>query len=319
MSEEVRGLVERYMPEFPVRRCGSVFTDTTQFMDINHGDVIELGGVHYLVLKDESERRFGMEDPKYWVKRCRELETGERKILKLVFFERFPLKVGEFEVQCYRSPKKESRILDLVGDDPRFMHGVTRPDDHDNPVRILGIVQGREIGKYVYGLKGGHEAYFRERFPDVLDHFMGACEAIAFLHAHGEKHGDIRRDHLFIEYGTGRYRWIDFDYTFDFHENPYGLDIFGLGNILIYCAGKQVWNMGNLSEGGFSDETLNGLDRGDHSLVIRNRVVNLRKLFPYIPAELNNVFMHFSQQTEVFYDTVEEFLDELRPCRRLLG
>lgn len=319
MSEEVRGLVERYMPEFPARRCGKVFTDTTQFMDISHGDVIELGGLHYLVLKDESERRFGMEDPKYWVKRCRELETGERKILKLVFFERFPLKVGDFEVLCYRSPEKESRILDLVADDSRFMHGVTRPDERKNPVRILDIVQGREIGKYVYGLPGDHQTYFHTHFPAILDRFMAACEAIAFLHAHGEKHGDIRRDHLFVEYGTGRYRWIDFDYTFDFHENPYGLDIFGLGNILIYCAGKQVWNMGNLAEAGFADDVLDTVDRGDHSLVIRNRVVNLRKLFPYIPEELNNVFMHFSQRSEVFYDTVGELLDELRPCRALLG
>ncbi|EGB14608.1 hypothetical protein DND132_1400 [Pseudodesulfovibrio mercurii] len=319
MSDAVRELVERYMPEFDVRRCGKVFTDTTQFMDINHGDVIELAGSHYLVLKDESERRFGMEDPKYWVKRCRELESGQPKILKLVFFERFPLNVGDFEVLCYRSPEKESRILDLVADDHRFMHGVTRRDDHDNPVRILDIVQGREIGKYVYAVKADHETYFHEHFPAILDNFMGACEAIASLHAQGEKHGDIRRDHLFIEYGTGAYRWIDFDYTFDFHENPFGLDIFGLGNILIYCAGKQVWNLGNLDQGGFSAEVLNGLDRGDHSLVIRNRVVNLRKLFPYIPAALNNVFLHFSQQAEVFYDTVEELLDELRPCRALLG
>ena len=105
------------------------------------------------------------------------------------------------------------------------MHGVTRLDDQENPVRILDIVQGREIGKYVYNIKADHEAYFRERFPAILDHFLGACEAIGTLHAQGEKHGDIRRDHLFIEYGTGQYRWIDFDYTFDFHENPYGLVI----------------------------------------------------------------------------------------------
>jgi hypothetical protein len=58
-------------------------------MRITGGDVIILAGEHYLVLRDEMERSFGVEDPKYWVKRCRHLESGERRILKLVFYETF--------------------------------------------------------------------------------------------------------------------------------------------------------------------------------------------------------------------------------------
>ncbi|MGQ9744603.1 MAG: hypothetical protein ACUVQV_01125 [Dissulfurimicrobium sp.] len=79
---------------------------------------------------------------------------------------------------------------------------------------------------------------FFELFPEIFEKFMGACEAIAFLHSKGEKHGDIRRDHLWLEGGTGRYRWIDFDYTYDFQENPFGLDLFGLGSIFIFLVGK---------------------------------------------------------------------------------
>lgn len=318
MSAQVKALVEKFMPDFPVRHCGKVFTDTTQFMDINYGDVIQLAGKHYLVLKDESERRFGMEDPKFWVKRCRVLETGERKILKLVFHERFPIKIGEFEIQCYRSPTKESRILDLVHGDMRFMQGVTRFDREGNVVRILDIVQGRQVDKHVFNIKADHETYFFDHFPDILGHFITACEAIDYLHLNGEKHGDIRRDHLYMEYETGIYRWIDFDYTFDFHENPYGLDIFGLGSLLIFLVGKQVWSTRDAVQAGFRSDVLNSIEDGDHSLLLKNRLVNLRKLFPYIPVELNNVLMHFSQKTEVFYDNVEEFLAELRPCGRIL-
>lgn len=318
MSAEVRALMERYMPAFPVRHCGRIITDTTQFMSIDYGDVIRLDGLHYLVLKDESERRFGIEDPKYWVKRCRVLESGEPRILKLVFNERFPIRIGDFEIQCYRSPKKESRILELVRGDERFMQGVTQLDEESNMVRILDIIRGKDVATHVFSIKADHETYLTGFFPAILDNFIGACKAVAFLHRHGEKHGDIRRDHLLIEHSTGAYRWIDFDYTFDFHENPYGLDIFGLGSILIYLVGKQVWGKREVSAGGFPAEVLNSLDAGDHSLLIRNRLVNLRKLFPYIPEELNNVLLHFSQQTEVFYDTVEEFLDELRPCLDLL-
>jgi hypothetical protein len=39
-----------------------------------------------------------VEDPKYWVKRCRELETGERRIIKLVFYENFPIRLGPVEI-----------------------------------------------------------------------------------------------------------------------------------------------------------------------------------------------------------------------------
>jgi len=46
--------------------------------------------------------------------------------------------------------------------------------------------------------------------------------------------------------------------------------------------------------------------------------VNLRKLYPYIPVELNRVLLHFSAGSEVFYDSVEELTEDLRACRALL-
>ena len=112
-TTSAREIIEQYSPDFPRKHVGKIYTDTTEFMNINYGDVMSLGGMHYLVLRDEAERRFGIEDPKYWVKRCRTLETGERKIIKLVFQERFPLKLGDFELICHRSPEKEARILNL--------------------------------------------------------------------------------------------------------------------------------------------------------------------------------------------------------------
>ena len=72
-------------------------------MAIGYGDVIQLADRHFLVLRDEVERRFGLEDPKYWVKRCRCLETGERNILKLVFHESFPMTIGNMTVTCTRT------------------------------------------------------------------------------------------------------------------------------------------------------------------------------------------------------------------------
>ena len=121
MSREVMELLNRFRPGLSVARYGDIFTDTTEFMEIESGDVIRLDNLHYLVIRDEAERSYGIEDPKYWVKRCLVLETGERRILKLVFHEHFPLKLGNLEIECYRSPEKEARILDLVRGDMRFM------------------------------------------------------------------------------------------------------------------------------------------------------------------------------------------------------
>lgn len=314
MSREVRELVKKYRPNLSVAEYGDIFTDTTEFMKIESGDVIWIDGLHYLVIRDESERSFGIEDPKYWVKRCMVLESGDRKILKLVFHERFTLPLGDLNIECYRSPEKEARILDLVRGDMRFMQGITRRDPKGNPVRILDVVSGKRLDAHVAAIEADHKTYFFRDFPDILEKFMDSCRAINFLHENGEIHGDIRRDHLWIEHGTGLYRWIDFDYTYDFEENPFGLDLFGLGSLLIFLAGKGLYTMHILEEKGVSMDRAADIEDGDFSLLYRNRIVNLRKLFPWIPAELNNILMHFSTSSEVFYESVDEFLYDLEPC-----
>lgn len=318
MTSEIHELVRRFAPDFPLKYCGRLVEDTSEFMSIDHGDVIAIGGRHYLVLRDECERRFGMEDPKYWVKRCRELETGTRKILKLVFHEMFPLKIGEFEVRCHRSPEKEARILNLVRGDWRFMQGESLFDTKRNVVRVLDVIKGKRLDTQVEDIEADHKTYFHEYFPEIFEKFLGSCDAISFLHSRWEKHGDIRRDHLWVEYDSGRYRWIDFDYAFDFHENPWGLDIFGLGNILLFLVGKGEHTPLTLSQGSADYTTPASLEVEDFLLMWPNRLANLRKIFPYIPKELNNVLMHFAAGSYVFYDHVDEMLEELRPCLKLL-
>lgn len=318
MELSARDLLRDLVPDFPMRHCGRLVFDTSEFMSIDYGDVIVLKDRHYLVLRDESERRFGMEDPKYWVKRCRELETGARKILKLVFHETFPLKIGNFEIRCHRSPEKEARILELVRGDARFMQGESMFDVKNNVVRVLDVIRGKRLDVWVEDIQADHKTYFFEFFPDILEKFIGACEAIAFLHSRWEKHGDIRRDHLWIEYETGAYRWIDFDYAFDFHESPWGLDIFGLGNILLFLTGKAEHTQLTLRQETYPYADLSSISPDDFLLMWPNRLANLRKVFPYIPKELNDVLMHFAAGSYVFYDHVQEFLEELRPCLGLI-
>ncbi|MEA1934045.1 MAG: serine/threonine protein kinase [Thermodesulfobacteriota bacterium] len=319
MTQQVRDLVEKYYPNFPIRHSGKIYRDTTEFMNISYGDVIFIDGLHYMVLRDEVERRFGIDDPKYWVKRCKVLETGERKIVKLVFYEKFPITFGNTKILCHRSPEKEARILDIVRGDMRFMQGFSSHDDVNNNMRVIDIIRGRSLDIEVHGIEEGHETYFMESFPVILEKFIGACEAIGFLHGHGEKHGDVRRDHIWIKSKTKEYCWIDFDYTYDFSQNPFALDLFGLGNILIFIVGKGDCTVGSMLEKGFTEDDMDRLSRDDFSIIFQHRLVNLRKIYPYIPEKLNNVMLHFSLGSNVYYDTVDEMLDDLRPCLDILG
>ncbi|MBI5584007.1 MAG: hypothetical protein HY892_09305, partial [Deltaproteobacteria bacterium] len=49
----------------------------------------------------------------------------------------------------------------------------------------------------------------------------------------------------------------------------------------------------------------------DLNIVFKNRVVNLRKIYPYIPESLNQVLLHFSAGAKMFYEDTTQLLDDL--------
>ncbi len=318
MTADVKRLTEQYAPQVRLRRYGRIVDDVTEFMHIDHGDIILLEGEHFLVFNDARERGFGYTDAKHWVKRCRVLENGEQKILKLCFYESFTISKGSLDITCYRSPQKESRILELVRGDLRFMQGRTLKDTKENPVRIVDIVHGGRLDMRVVALEMDHEQYFYKAFPGILAKFLDACRALSDLHAKGERHGDVWRDHLRFNPDTDALCWIDFDYAYELSVNPFGLDLFGLGEILIFLTGKGTHGTAQFSALPESRDIFTRLRQDDFSLLHKNMLVNLKKIYPYIPEELNRVLLHFSQGAEVGYETVDELLTELEPCLPLL-
>ena len=243
----------------------------------------------------------------YWLILCQVLATD----LLEMFNESFHITYESVRIKCYRSPQKEARMLDLVRGDARFMQGRTAKDAADNPVRIIDIISGMRIDTVVANIKTDHETYFHEHFPAILNRFIGACEAIGHLHDQGEQHGDISLDHLMREHGTGELRWIDFDYAYETQANPFALDLFGLGRMLGCIMGKWIHTVHTLHDFGLDWADL-GLDANDFSCVHKNEIMNLRKLFPYIPERLNRVLLHFSEGAEIGYDTVAEFVGEMK-------
>lgn len=291
-----------------------IHTDTTDFFRIEYDDVILLGGKPYLIRHNAKELRFGLEDEvKFWVKRAIDLNDGSLKIIKLVFHERFMARIGGIEFECFRSPRKEARILNLVGYKKNFMHGSSIEDEKGNLVRILEFITGQPLSYYVGSMECDHETYFYQYFPLILDRFIECIEAIHFLHQQGEKHGDIRRDHILIDRNTGEYRWIDFDYNYQHGENIYGYDLFGLGNILAFLVGKGDVSLPDLKKK--DHPALPLLSQEDENIVFSNRIVNVKKIYPYIPQGLNRVLMHFSKGANWFYERADQLLEDLQEFR----
>ncbi len=300
---------DEQLPAQPV-----VWDDTTNFMSIERNHVIDLRGDLYLVRSNEHEGRFGIDDqPKFWVKHAIDLETGRMFILKLLCQEEFKVHVGPLEIHCRRSAEKEARVLDLVRGDPRFMQGRLARDSRANPVRVIDFIQGVDLLTYLLSLRIGHEEYFRTRLPEILAKLAGSLAGIQRLHDMGLCHGDIRNDHLLVERATGGYKWIDFD----LNEDSPAFDIWSAGNILHCSVAKGFLTFREAIEaqprlaGQLADE--------DACVFFPNRVMNLGKVYPYLPSNLNAVLRRFSAGGRGCYDRMSQVADDLADCATTMG
>ena len=309
-QEDLRQMASRWLPPSHGFHPFIIHTDTTDFFRVEYGDVVVLGGDPYLIRHNAKELRFGLEDEvKHWVKRAIDLEHGHLKIIKLVFYEKFVAHIRGIDFERFRSPKKEARILDLVAGHKKFMQGYSVEDKKGNLTRVIDFIKGPPLSIYVGRLNLDHKVYFFEHFPRILDNFIGCIHAIRFLHEHGERHGDVRRDHILIEEGSGEYRWIDFDFNYRQRENIYGYDLFGLGNVLVFLVGMGDVLKRDLKKN--DHPALKTLTQDDNNIVFNYRVVNLKKIYPYIPESLNRVLMHFSHGANWFYENTTQLLDDL--------
>jgi hypothetical protein len=281
----------------------TVIEDTSNYINIHGGTVLRIGGNDYYIRTDAKEGRFGIsEQPKFWVKHAVDLTDGSRKIIKLVFHEQFTTRLGFFQVRCHRSPDKESAVLDAITGDTRFMQGFTVRDPVGNNVRVIDLIRGDSFFNLLAGSQQPHEEYFHETLPGVLHKLVGCVEAMNELHRRGLQHGDIRNDHILVEEDTGQFRWIDFDYSVNYSD----YDVWSMGNVLTFAVAKGIVTCRQAHEAGVA------VDEGDSLLFYGYRLANLRKIYPYIPAAMNDLLMRFSRGAERFFTDFEELARALR-------
>ncbi len=291
-------------------RPPKIVTDTSDAMRIERDHIMRFDGMNFIIEGNRYETRFGISDqPKYWVFSAIDLKTGEKKIIKTVFHEDFHVHIGVFKIHCYRSPEKEAKILELVRGDTRFMQGYTFLDEKGNNVRVIDFIPGKSIFNFIYEINKSHEEYFVEDLPDILRQLVSCIEAIKYLHEHGFCHGDIRNDHILIDAKTGQYRWIDYDLK----QHVSDFDVWSMGNIVNYAVGKGINSFKNVFKSKhFSDAIKGNLTGEDASAFYEYRVMNLQKLYPYIPDNLNNILNHFTVRPKAPYQSLSQLLDDYK-------
>lgn len=287
-----------------------IVKDTSDWMRITRGDIIRIDECKsdYVVSGNMREPRFGIDDqPKYWVFHATELDTGKDKIIKTVFNEEFYVHISYFKIRCYRDPVKESEVLKLVRGDKRFMQGFSFNDEAGNNVRVIDFIKGKSFFQTIPTIDVMHEEYFNNYLPSILWNLKESIEAILLLHQNGFCHGDIRNDHIFIDSESNKFRWIDFDLKQDVQD----FDLWSIGNIISYAVAKGIITLKQaIKSKQFTEDTINQLKAEDGSAFYNYRVMNLSKLFPYIPKRLTNILQHFTLHPTSFYNTLNEFYEE---------
>ena len=292
-------------------------TDTSEFMRIDRGQVIRLEGKEFFVSGQVYEPRFGLEDqPKFWVKLGYDLDSGHQVIIKLEFYEEFVAHFGSYRIPCYRSPEKESDVLRLVAGDSRFMQGQTLIDDSGNNVRVLKFIRGKTLFQKMRDMEIDHEEYYHTRLAPILKKLVGCLEAIQILHDDDLSHGDIRNDHILIEEGSGEFRWIDFDLCQDVMFDPYrtftAFDVWSFGNVLQFVIGMGLTTFRDILDiGRFPTDIITSLNTTDAGAFYHYRLMNLKKIYPYISERLNTILMRFSMGAEDYYWTVTDLRRDL--------
>ncbi len=301
-----------------IRGPVKISSDTTDFMSVQPEMVLRLEGNDYLVRSDATEGRFGIdEQPKFWVKYAIDLETGVKKVLKLVFYEDYASRIGPFLLRAHRDPEKESDVLDSVRDHPHFMQGRTIRDQAGNLIRVINFVRGKSLYEYLPRIKSDHETYFFEMMPAILTKLLDAFKAMAFLMSLNKQHGDIRSDHIIIDADTGRYVWIDFDFKVSHSD----YDLWCLGNVFATVIGKGNHMFRDVQG---NPTAYPGIQDGicltpeDSLMISKGRIANLSKLYPYIPEKINLILTNFSVGTAYFYEDINVLLDHLHEALSVL-
>ncbi|MBW2144637.1 MAG: protein kinase, partial [Deltaproteobacteria bacterium] len=81
-----------------------------------------------------------------------------------------------------------------------------------------------------------------------------------------------------------------------------------------YSIGKGFHTYYAIQDRSVYGDLIDRVEQEDFSLLDKGRFLNLKKIYPDIPSTLNDVLMHFSRGANVYYEFVEEIIEDLNRC-----
>ncbi len=160
-QESLREMASRWLSPSQVPKRFRIRGDTTDFFRVEYDDVVVLKGSPYLIRHNAKEQRFGLEDEdKHWVKRAIDLESGDLKIFKLVFYEKFLSHIGDIEFCASGAPEGGPNPGPGIRN-RSFMQGHSVEDEKGNLIRVLDFIRAIRFPN-TWDMTIDHEPYFYE-------------------------------------------------------------------------------------------------------------------------------------------------------------
>jgi hypothetical protein len=178
---------------------------------------------------------------------------------------------------------------------------------------VIDFIQGKTVLKVLGDLEMTHERYVDEVLPRLLVEILDCFSGIVGLHDRGLCHGDIRNDHLILDSQDGRARWLDFDFV----RASLVFDVWTMGNVLNCVLAKGFVTFHGLRQS--RPDVRDRVDGRDASAFFRHRVMNVDRLFPYLPPCFAAMLRRFCAGATVRYERAEQIASDLGACLDGLG
>ena len=265
-----------------------IIEDTTKKKNV--GDIVRLGRARYRIVRSRHNT--------FHTKKARRLDTNEYVWLK---FHLAGAQMGKMEAR--RIKKLQERPID------HFVNGQTFEDSKGNIVNIFEHIEGETLHEVIQGIKVGHREYFKDHFPDLALKLLDLARALQELHERLKiTHSDIHLKNIIIQDGTRKPFLIDYD--FPIMSERYS-DIEELGLSLLDLALKSTCAEGSHTLYDFPKLEFTGGELWDEEVIL-----NARKIYSYIPEDINNILLRFADDCENRYKTASEFADDLEKALR---
>lgn len=240
--------------------------------------------------------------------RAEDLESGKSVVLK---FQGKGKKCSGYERDFFAKVPSHDNIV----------RGYSLVDESGDILIVTEFTEGEKLQDYLSEFGVDHKRYFLESFPEILNNFMGAIRGVEHIVKNGF-YNEFAIYHIWIDKKTGRYILFDFDLPSTELSKLQALKdlesstISNIGGSLceiVAPLGIYEYEAVHDEEMYFDELGITDADFNEYNLL-----VDLQKVYPYIPDELNKILLRFGRDASNPYTSISELYSDLESVVKLL-